>query len=203
MPVTTFCSLPFQSSMRLLVFMYKWFRICKRVCLFCCTAICLCYHLPVFLLVCVSVLRNLFAYASFVFSLVYLSACFDDSAFKIINDAASLRSAWALECSCIWIPVCLCQRFSCCCVCLRACVLAHSHVFTLCPYACNRRQLLLCFCTPVGQIVRLYACMIELLTTVCLYAGMVLVAVPTLLCICVDAWLYVCMPLCLCFCVLC
>ena len=66
MPVTTFCSLPFQSSMRLLVFMYKWFRICKRVCLFCCTAICLCYHLPVFLLVCVSVLRNLFAYASFV-----------------------------------------------------------------------------------------------------------------------------------------
>lgn len=66
MPVTTFCSLPFQSSMRLLVFMYKWFRICKRVCLFCCTAICLCYHLPVFLLVCVSVRRNLFANASFV-----------------------------------------------------------------------------------------------------------------------------------------
>ena len=84
-----------------------------------------------------------------------------------------------------------------------ACVLAHAHVYTLFPYACNRRQLLLCFCTPVGQIVRLYACMIELLTTVCLYVGMVLVAVPTLLCICVDAWLYVCMPLCLCFCVLC
>ena len=80
---------------------------------------------------------------------------------------------------------------------------AYAHVFTLCPYACNRRQLLLCFCTPVGQFVRLYACMLELLTTVCLYAGIVLVEMPTLLCASVDAYLYVCMPLCLCFCVLC
>ena len=107
-----------------------------------------------------------------------------------------------LGCPCICIPVCLCQRFSCCCVCLRSCVLAHAHVYTLCPYACNRLQLLLCFCTPVGQIARPYTCMIELLTTVCLYVGMVLVDVPTLLCICVDAWLYVCMSLSLFFCVL-
>ena len=68
-----------------------------------------------------------------------------------------------------------------------ACVPAYAHVFTLCPYACNRRQLLLCFCTPVGQFVRLYACVNELLTTVCLYAGIVLVEMHTLLCASVDA----------------
>ena len=72
-------------------------------------------------------------------------------------------------------------------LCLRACVPAYAHVFTLCPYACNRRQLLLCFCTPVGQFVRLYACVNELLTTVCLYAGIVLVEMHTLLCASVDA----------------
>ena len=71
--------------MRLLVFMYKRLRICK--CLFCCTAICLCYRLPVFLLVSVSVLRNLFARASLVHSLVYLSARFDDTEFKKIDEA--------------------------------------------------------------------------------------------------------------------
>ena len=68
-----------------------------------------------------------------------------------------------------------------------ACVPAYAHVYTLCPYACNRRQLLLCFCTPVGQFVRLYACVNELLTTVCLYVGIVLVEMPTLLCASVDA----------------
>ena len=50
-------------------------------------AICLCYHLPVFLLVSVSVLRNLFARASFVLSFVYLSARFDDTEFKKIDEA--------------------------------------------------------------------------------------------------------------------
>jgi hypothetical protein len=94
-----------------------------------------------------------------------------------------------LGCPCICIPVCLCQRFSCCCVCLRSYVLAHAHVYTLCPYACNRLQLLLCFCTPVWQIVRLYTCMIELLTTVCLYAW-------------VAVWLDACMLMCTFFCVL-
>ena len=88
-----------------------------------------------------------------------------------------------LECS--YLYPCACASVFRVAVC--ACVPAHAHVYTLCPYACNRRKLLLCFCTPVGQIVRLYTCMIELLTTVCLSAGMVLVDVPTLLCICVDA----------------
>ena len=64
-----------------------------------------------------------------------------------------------------------------------ACVPAYAHVFTLCPYACNRRQLLLCFCTPVGQFVRLYACVNELLTTMCLYAWLVVL-------------LDMCMPMC-------
>jgi hypothetical protein len=124
----------------------------------------------------------------------------------VLKDKRALQftvgvSAWSSH---IFVyPCAFCHCFSCCCVCLRSCVLAYAHVYILCPYACNRLQLLQCFCTPVGQIVRLYTCMIELLTTVCLYAGMVLVGVPTLLCICVDAWLYVCMPLSLCFCVLC
>ena len=91
--------------------------------------------------------------------------------------------------SCICIPVCFLPLFSCCCVCLRSCVLAYAHVYILCPYACNRLQLLLCFCTPVGQIVRLYTCMIELLTTVCLYAW-------------VAVWLDACMLMCTFFCVL-
>ena len=52
-----------------------------------CMAICLCYHLPAFPLVSVSVLRNLFARASLVHSLVYLSARFDDTEFKKIDEA--------------------------------------------------------------------------------------------------------------------
>ena len=52
-----------------------------------CMAICLCYHVPVFLLVSVSVLRNLFTRAFFVHSLVYLSARFDDTEFKKIDEA--------------------------------------------------------------------------------------------------------------------
>ena len=53
-----------------------------------------------------------------------------------------------LGCPCICIPVCLCQRFLCCCVCLRACVLACLLTRMFISYA--RMHVIVCnFCTSV------------------------------------------------------
>ena len=180
--------------MRLLVFMYKWFRICKVVCVCCCTAICLCYHLPVFLLVCVSVRRNLFANASFVFSLVYLSACFDGSAFKKINEVVSLRSAWVLECSYLYPCACASVFRVAVCACVSACLLTRMFI----PYA--RMHVTVCnfCCVSAHRLGRLCVCILVWLSfsQQCVF----MLGWFLLMCLrcCVFVWMRGCMFVCPC-----
>ena len=135
--------------MRLLVFMYKWFRICKLVCVCCCTAICLCYHLPVFLLVFVSVLRNLFCLPMLLLShmsflLIYLWVCtlkcliccmccarpLQDRITILINNVAKEVNAAV----CAWVVMCM-FTYACLleCPCVRMSVcLRFFNIFSMC-----------------------------------------------------------------------